>query len=294
MPDLPAPPVSDAIAKLLSSVLPPRAYEYLFALIPGGFFGASVLAGDPKLVRKLFADSYTHLAFDYSTKLCLALTFAFLVGYAFMVMVFVVRKLLSLLQRLNTFIWAQFCRVLFLLSPPVLRMLNWTQRPLAVYFVRYLQDQYVPIPWIAATISDEDTRRCWARLARRLLLDRYGIKHENLSQNEWNVLYLTLGTVDPGEVHGSIGLVASEAAGWCGVAAIGLAPALANRNYLALCAFLVLTGLLNDYKIVERLNDPRYLGFLRVRALMREYTQQTHIVARHRPNAEPDANRLQE
>src|SRR6202030_1922014 len=106
--------------------------------------------------------------------------------------------------------------------------------------------------------------------ARHLLQNRYGIKPEKFDdQGDWNVLYDALGTLSLTDVRGNIMMIVSEATGWCGIAATRFAPTLRNRYYVYFSMFLIATGLLHDWYVARGLNNPRILGFLKIRALMR-------------------------
>jgi len=77
----------------------------------------------------------------------------------------------------------------------------------------------------------------WHRLARKLLQQRYGIDLSDLEE-EWEPLFWSIGTPTDVEWRGPLLMIASEASGWCGLAATLLAPELGNRYYLALWSAL--------------------------------------------------------
>jgi len=250
MSDFPVADVSDAISKLISNVLPPRTYELLFALLPGIFFEISILLGNPALICDLVARAQDGFGLGHYAMLGLALVLAFIIGNAFMLLVILIQRLLGYLYRLRAFLWDQLFQKRPLGQPP-----------------------------------DEDARKCWALLARRLLQDQYGIELEDIGQDEWNVLYLTLVTPTMMDVRGNILMIASEAMGWCGLTATLFAHALWNRYYVAFSVLLIAAGLLHDWHMAGNLNNPRFLGFLKIRALLREYRKTPKP---HRKDGVPD------
>jgi hypothetical protein len=66
-------------------------------------------------------------------------------------------------------------------------------------------------------------------------------------------------------------MIVFEATGWSGLAAIRFAPTLRNRYYVALCALMIVAGLLHDWYVAEGLNNRTFLGFLKTRSLLREF-----------------------
>lgn len=118
---------------------------------------------------------------------------------------------------------------------------------------------------------DEGARRLWAHIARALLKKKYGIDPSDLGQAEWNALFWSLGTLTITDMRGSITMVVFEATGWCGLAASLLADSLRNRYYLGLSVLLTVAGLLHDWYVAGNLNNPAFLGLLKVRALLREF-----------------------
>ena len=118
---------------------------------------------------------------------------------------------------------------------------------------------------------DEGARKLWALFARGLLTEKYGVDLRELHQEEWNALYWTLGTLAITDVRGSMTMLVFEATAWCGLAATRFAPHLWNRYYLALSILLTLAGLLPDWHVVGGLNNPRFLGYLKIRSLVREF-----------------------
>jgi hypothetical protein len=73
------------------------------------------------------------------------------------------------------------------------------------------------------------------------------------------------------EFRGSVTVIACHAAGWAGLGATCVAPALRDRYYIAFCLFLVLNGLLHAYYVIRRQFDPRLAGALALRAVIRGF-----------------------
>jgi hypothetical protein len=281
--------VSDAISKVISSVIPPRAYEFLFALIPGLFFEISVHLANPALVYALIARAKDAVGPSHYATLGLALFLAFIIGNAFMFLVLLVQSLLSYPYRLRAIVWEEFCTwALFPLTTRLQGKQWWSGRRTLSDFARYVQN--VRMRQLGVDL-DQDTRKCWALFAKRLLKDRYGIEAAGLGQDEWNVLYWILGPLTSADIRGSVWVMASEATGWCGFAATLFAPALRNRYYVALSVLLTASGLIHDWRVVGNLTNPRFLGFLKIRALMREFRNVTQREGkRPLPRSAPDAD----
>lgn len=116
----------------------------------------------------------------------------------------------------------------------------------------------------------EDDGKCWAVIARQLLSEKYGINPQELSQEDWNVLYWSLGMPRREDVGAIVLVMASEAMGWCGFAAILFAPKLGNPYYIIFSLCLVAAGALHDWNVVRLMENPHSYGLLRVRVLLRE------------------------
>jgi hypothetical protein len=135
---------------------------------------------------------------------------------------------------------------------------------------------------------------CWALFARRLMKKRYGIEAKDLErldeQEDWNVLFEVLGALTTTDMRGSLTLIVFEATGWCGVAAIWFEPALRNRYYVPFSILLIVAGLLHDWWVAGNLNNPRFLGLLKIRALMREYPYTAYQRDQHRADSAPESD----
>lgn len=281
------PHVSDALSAVLSNLIPPRAYTFLFALLPGLFFETSLLLANPACVYTLLARAQPLIGPSHAASLALALFLAFVIGNAFMFLVVLVQTLLGYLYRFRTFVWGALCAVVLAplfrtpLPPPVVsqppqRPPWWSKHPRLTRFVRYIErvrERHLGMP------QDKAALKLWSRFARELLKTRYGMDVDSLDypldQEEWNVLYSALGLLSSEETRGSVFWIASEATGWCGLAATRFASSLEHPYYLGFSIFLIIAGLFHDWGVMRNLNNPLFLGVLRVRALLREYPNAT-------------------
>jgi hypothetical protein len=64
---------------------------------------------------------------------------------------------------------------------------------------------------------------------------------------------------------------AMHATGWAALLATRFAPVLWSRWYLIFAFTMTGFGLLHDYYLAQRLNDPNIGNLLRIRAILREY-----------------------
>jgi hypothetical protein len=270
MADFPVSEISNAISKVISSVIPPRSYTFLIALLPGLFFGISILLANPALFCELVARAQDGFGLGHYAILGLALFLAFVVGNTFMLLVTLFQRLMGFLYRLWAYVWEELCAwPLLPLTNWLYKKPRWTRRRWLNNLSLYIQQRRSGVP------SDEDARKCWALIAKRLLKVKYGIEPQDVGQDEWNALYWTLGTLTLADVRGSITMVVFEATGWCGLAATLFAHALRNRYYVAFSMLLIVGGLLHDWYVAEGLNNFRFLGFLKIRALLREFGNAT-------------------
>jgi hypothetical protein len=224
--ELPHPKSSEVLSGVIEKLIPPRAYTYLFATLPGLFFEISILVANPRRICKLVIKAQDGFGLNHYELLGLALILAFIIGNAFMLLVSFNQLLLSKLYR------------------------------------RSLKPEEREIP--------ENDRKCWAVIARQLLTAKYGMEPQGLSQEDWNVLYESLGMASREEVGASTLVMASEAMGWCGFAGMLFAHTLANPYYVIFCLCLVAAGLLHGWHAVRLVENPHSYGLVRVRVLLRE------------------------
>lgn len=280
---------SEAVTKVLSSILPPKAYAHLSAFLPGFFFEVSVCLANPQLVQKLIARSNEAANLGRYPKILIAVFLAFVLGNAIMLWVGIVKRILGVLFRVSRFLWRRFCAwpllsVLRYLSdakalPAADRSVPWL--PFAAWFSRakgWLSHRQ----WMQKSIQRaQDTafgrerdsagvRKLWATLTRSLLKEHYGIGLEPLGQDEWDALYAASSSVPAIQFSDHLLMVASQALGWSGLAATRFAPSLINRDYIALNLFLIAIGLFYQWRALQDLHDEYVFGLLRVRALLSE------------------------
>jgi len=266
---------SEAVSKVLSSVLPPRTYAYLSAFLPGFFFEISICLGEPRLVQELIARSNQAANLGRYPKILIATFIAFVLGNAFMLWVGVVHRILQIIFRISSFLWRCFC------AWPLLPLLNRLVKRLSAskgwkgWWNRRL-------PWVQNKIfrpvheaafdfdlGSAGVRRLWAILTISLFKNHYGIDL-NLDQEEFNALYLASSGAAVTKFSDHLLMVVSQALGWSGLAAIRLAPSLMNRNYIVFDLFLITVGVFYQWRVIRSAHDEHLFGLLRVRALLRE------------------------
>jgi len=284
---------TETVSKILSSVLPPRTYAYLSAFLPGLFFEISICLANPQFVQQLIAKSNQAANLGRYPKILIAVFLAFVLGNAFMLWVGVVQRILTLIFRITMFLWRRFC------AWPLLPLLNrLVQRMVAAHgwWSRRL-------PWIQNKIrrpvhdaalnfdsASAGVRKLWAVLTRNVFKERYGIALTDLEQEEWDALYLASSTVPVNQFSDHLFMVASQALGWSGLAAIRFAPPLNNRNYLAFNLFLIAIGMFYQWRLVRSLNDEFMFGLQRVRALLRELRKSKNAKAVKTPTTDVDGS----
>ena len=265
----------------LSKAVPRGAFTYISALIPGLFFEISVLFGNPELVTRLISRPQQAFVLSHYLQLAIALFLAFVIGNAFLIFVALIQLLLGYLYRFWSLLREEFCKwPLFPVLNWLLKKPFWASRRRVIHFHRWVIEQAFP-----SSTELAKAQKCWRLLARKLLKARYGIEIDQLGE-EWSAVYWTIGTPTPDDVRGSILVMASHATGWCGLAAIQLAPALYNRYYLAYCLLMVGIGLHNDFHVAIRRNEPEAIAYTNIRALLREYRRKPRDTERQ-PRAKP-------
>jgi hypothetical protein len=281
----------------LSKVLPTRPYALLAAFLPGLFFETSILLANPDLVYRLIANLQksfpTNLYTLLDTRLFLALAIgislflAFVIGDGFMLLVTFIQYIFARVYRLLRFAWRHMC------GWPLLPLLQWAimhptwRRPWLTRLSKRMSDTSQDF-----TAHQAAVQGCWGRIARQLLKSRYGINPNEFAEDEWPVLFWTLATPKRWEVRGDLSMIASHACGWSGLAAILLAPALRNGYYFTFSLFLILSGLIHDFYLIQRNFDPTSAGYVNVRATLRAFpkppAQKPHDDAELEENADED------
>jgi hypothetical protein len=72
-------------------------------------------------------------------------------------------------------------------------------------------------------------------------------------------------------MRGQTFAITVHATGWSGFAATRFAGPLQNKYYLLFCLFLVIVWLHHDWYVALRRYNPPAVGYMNIRALLREY-----------------------
>lgn len=251
--------------------------------MPGLFFEFSILLGNPDLASQLILRTQG-LALGRYLNVLVGLFLAFVIGNALIQFASLIQFALGRAYKAGLFLWEQFQeRVLLPTLAPWVTIPasttdpnsapNPTPRPLRT-----------PHPWLLALYvrtlktvrrirSTEPTAAYlwWETLAKQLLLKRYGLPEEKLPEASFQPLQDVLTTPSPEELRGSVLVVALQATGWAALFASRFAPALWNKWYIIFALFLIGSGLLHDWYVAKRLNDPNLGDTLRLRAVLREF-----------------------
>ena len=256
---------SETVSKVLSSIVPPRAYAYLSAFLPGLFFVASVYLANPQFIQRVLGSDQSAFLGKYS-KTLIAIFFAYVAGHALMLWVSLVHRILGVLYRTFTFMWRQFCT--WRLYPDFSKLMQnprWNSPgSIARRIYRHAQNIVTGID-----PHTEGVGRLWTRLVR-YRLKGLSIDLHHLTQEELNALYEASRTSQLTDLGGHMLMLATHALGWGGLVAIRLAPALANRSYIIFCVFMIVIGLLYEWWLIRSIHDPYVTGLLKVRAALRE------------------------
>ena len=250
----------------LSKMVPRASLSPLSAFIPGLFFEISIVLGNPQLITSHLATAQNLIRLSSYLQLAIALFLAFIIGNAAMLFVSLIQWLLCYFHRLKRPLREEFNRSALL--PLINRLAGFQFFMSRMYFQRFRTR-------ILKRAADPEkpaelATHAWHRVARKLLKDRYDIDLSDLEE-EWEFLFWSLGSPTDVEIRGDLLTIASEATGWCGLAATALAPTLRTPYYLAICAFFILIGLIHDYFVALRRTAPLALAIGRTRALLREY-----------------------
>jgi hypothetical protein len=266
-----APKIQPAMVHInLSNVLPPGAYDYLAAFLPGLFFVISVGLANPDFIGKIAAN-LSHYPISPYVNLVIALFIAFIIGNGFMMGILLIQ-------------WAigRFYEWGFFLRKRVYR------RSLIPALARYGQKRTkngMKLPWWFRNVSDHlhylsfgidqeevNVNRCLGLLTTNLLETKYAIKREDSnSTRAWWIFYVTLPTPTREEVRGQTLMVATHATGWSGVVATQFASTLSNRYYLSFTALMIVTGLFHDYYLARSIYHPVIRSLSNVRGMLREF-----------------------
>jgi hypothetical protein len=199
MADFPGSEVTNAISKVISSVIPPQTHVYLVALVPGAFFELSILLANPSVFCELVARAqeasglgkYAIWGIDRWESLItiprnthIALFFAFVIGNAFILAVTLIQRIFGYVYRLLVVVWEELC------IWPLFPLMTWLGRKPWFGRRRRFRDfgERVQLT-VSQTPFDEGARKLWSLLAGRLLKEKYAIEPKLLGQDEWDALY---------------------------------------------------------------------------------------------------------
>jgi hypothetical protein len=246
----------------ISKALHPRIVGYLPPLMPGLFFELSILATNPQVVHKMFAES----GLGYYTELIAALIGAFLIGNGFVLFVRLIQIFLGRIYRISNSSWIALVRTLV---PRIGRLLARPALPFRFWLNKFFQKQQALGYGFSPALME--TQRAWHVVTSEVLKQQYGIDVDELPrQMDWGVWYSVLGVPEPEDMRGSRIVIASHATGWAGLAALRFSPMLRSRYYVGFCIVLMVYGLLHDWEVARRLNNPVTVGLLKLRSLLRE------------------------
>jgi hypothetical protein len=235
---------------------------YLPPLMPGLFFELSILATNPQVVHKMFAES----GLGYYTELIAALIGAFLIGNGFVLFVRLIQIFLGRIYRISNSSWIALVRTLV---PRIGRLLARPALPFRFWLNKFFQKQQALGYGFSPALME--TQRAWHVVTSEVLKQQYGIDVDELPrQMDWGVWYSVLGVPEPEDMRGSRIVIASHATGWAGLAALRFSPMLRSRYYVGFCIVLMVYVLLHDWEVARRLNNPVTVGLLKLRSLLRE------------------------
>lgn len=246
----------------ISKALHPRTFGYFAPLMPGLFFEISILLSGSHTLLDLGGRAQL----GYYTSLVVALILAFIIGNGFMLLVRLIQFAMSFCYRVASFVLNE---IAYALVKPIERLMSWPRLPyrMRIQIVK-LRQSLIERTFPSALA---EVQRAWHQAATVLLKDRYGIEpHRRGMTTEWGIWYNILGTPTPEQLRGYLLVIASEATGWSGIVAAQISPALKSRYYLSFSILLVLYGVIADWFVVGRLNNPIASGALRVHAVLAE------------------------
>jgi hypothetical protein len=273
-------PSSDAITKILSSVLPPKTYALFTPFLPGIFFEVSVVHANPQLAQQLILRSNEAALLGKYSALFIAVFGAFVIGHALIMWTNLVHRVLSLLYRTSRFFWRRFNDwplapfLSWLVTKQQQKVANatpqsWWRRP--HWIVNYLKYRHRKAQDLVFGLDDtsEGARKVWALIARHMFEKRFGIDLSHVSQEELNALYAISQSAPWIALSNHLLMVATHALGWGGLAAIRFAPSLANRNYLVFSVFMIIIGVFYDWEMIRSANNSLVSALLKLRGLLR-------------------------
>jgi hypothetical protein len=192
----------------------------------------------------------------------------------------VVHRVVGLLYRVAMFLWRRFY------DWPLFPTLNWLvtkqQQKVAKtelqswwhrphWIVDYLMRLDRKAQGIVLNLDDssEGARKLWALIARHMFDKRFGIDLRKLEQEELNALYEASQGGQFISLANHLLMIATQAVGWGGLAAIRFAPSLRDRNYVIFSVFMIAIGLLYEWWLVRGMNDRYVVALLKLRGILR-------------------------
>lgn len=248
-----------------------RFFVYLLALIPGLFFLVSIALGNPLLAEGLIKEVGHLYPVPPYLALFLSLGSAFVIGQAFVLSSWLLAWLLTTLIRLPKAVFRKVFGANWLY--------RWWGKHQAIppkrtaLFVRTLRGLNMFARKVDADPADARlVRMCLGVAVEKLLERRYGIDPHRAGgpNGEWGVWYSVLGK-PPKQLGENLNAGRTTlATGLAGFCAIGIAPSLLQRYFIAMCALFALCGLWTALAHFFTFRNSANLDVWRLRAVLLE------------------------
>ena len=168
---------SEAVSRVLSTILPPRAYAYLSAFLPGFYLEVTVCLANPEFAHGLTTRLNEAAGSNRYLKILVAVFLAYVLGNAFMLWTTLVYRILRQLFLARRLFWRRFCQwPLRPLLDHLIRANGWWGRRSSVRAIA------PPVRAVADNLefASEGVRRLWGHLVLTLFKTRYGIDLKDL------------------------------------------------------------------------------------------------------------------
>ena len=241
--------------------LHPLVFDFLLGFLPGFFFEVCVLLANPQWVKQL-----ANLVGPdhYYTTVFIALFLAFVVGGAFVQWVRYIQGILRYgyakavqhLPRVRAWrikrMYSEYSEALQEMQQQAQQGQQPPSRPQPPKGLSKLQSAEFEEARFTTALQT-----AWGRAARTLL-KHYGVNIEPDAywQRDGYAWSYVLGEARLGDWRGRPIVVSLHATGWSGLAAMYFGPLFGRWPFVTFCLFLVGFGLLHDYQIARRFNDP--------------------------------------
>ena len=252
---------------------------YLFSVIPGLFFEASVAIGAPEIAHSIISDMRQVFPFPpYAILICFIAS-GFVLGHVFVQLAWFAELLLGA----ALWVWQFGIRITFgshtfykwlakIQQPPnkrgfLVRFFSW-----AVFAAR-IPKQYE---------SARPVMKCLGLASKELLKKRYGIDvKDSISPNgeEWHVWYSVLGKPLKRVSDGIILMRTSLGCGLAGFLALPFAPILWTWYFLGICGVFTATGLYMTWSQFRWRTDPVRLNHLRLQSVLLDLAEVGELTA---------------